>query len=284
MSKLLAIDLGGRTVLRLSGADRQRYLNGQVSNDVRKLDGDNAIAACVTTIKGKLDALAYITELDDAYLIDSEAELRESLHARLDRYIIADDCELADVGDDWHLVHVLGELDNSPHASRRCQRFGQPGTDLWLPAGEPLPGELELLGPEQSDSLRISNGIPKWGVELTADTLPAEVGLDASAIDFHKGCYIGQEVISRIKSVGRVNRKLVRLEPLEDTNQAGQVGNPLFDGEIEVGSITSATLQAALAFVRRDHNEPGTILTLAPTDPEKKNLSTRLEIVESQPA
>ena len=278
-----AIDLSPRTVLRLSGADRERYLNGQVSNDVRKLTGENTIAACVTTIKGKLDALVHVSAHGDAYLIESEPELRESLRARLDKYIIADDCELEDVSDEWHLVHVLAKQDPG-EGTRRCDRFGQTGTDLWLRAGEEVPAELEVLSAAQAESLRIRNGIPKWGGELTPDTLPAEAGLDATAIDFHKGCYIGQEAISRIKSVGRVNRNLVRLRVVGDsTDLTG--GEALFDGGAEVGTLTSFAGQHALGYVKRGHQVPGKELVLAAvSDPGEKNLSTRLEIVDSRQA
>lgn len=274
-----AIDLGPRTILRLSGTDRRRYLNGQVSNDVRKLDGTNTLPACVTTIKGKLDALVHITELDDAYLIDSEPELRESLLARLDKYIIADDCELTDLSDDWRIIHALGEI-GSEHPTRSSQRYGQAGTDLWLPAGDNLPTDLDFLPAEAIESLRIRNSIPKWGTELTPDTLPAEANLDTTAIDFHKGCYIGQEVISRIKSVGRVNRRLLRLCTTGSSPAPGP-GTPLFHEGKEIGTITSAAGPDALAFIKRDHQDPGTQLTTG-ADAEKKILSTTLEIVDSQ--
>lgn len=289
-----AIDLGARTLLRLSGGDRQRYLNGQVSNDVRKLDGSNSIAACVTTLKGKLDALVHITEHADAYLIDSEPELREPLLARLGRYIIADDCELDDVSDGWHLIHVLGEFGPAPEGaavfSRRSERFGQPGTDLWLAPGAAVPDGLTILSDAESEARRIRNAVPKWGAELTPDTLPAEAGLDATAIDFHKGCYIGQEVISRIKSVGRVNRKLVRLRVSGgDPDERLIPGQRLFDDDREVGSLTSVAGSEALGFVKRDHDRPGTLLRIASpavaSDADndgKKILSTSLEIVESR--
>ena len=288
-----AIELGPRTVLRLSGGDRQRYLNGQISNDVRKLDGGNSIAACVTTLKGKLDALVHVTEHEDAYLIDSEPELRESLSARLDRYIIADDCELADLSDDWRIIHLLGGFEGVTGSgfSRRSERYGEPGTDLWLPREAPLPGGLDLLSAEATEALRIRNRVPQWGAELTPDRLPAEAGLDATAIDFHKGCYIGQEVISRIKSVGRVNRKLVRLRAVGGVTpgEALGPGMRLLDGETDVGMLTSVAGDEALGFVKRDHDQVGSRLSLATTttvsaNDEKKILSTSLEIVESRQA
>ena len=290
-----AIDLGARTLLRLSGGDRQRYLNGQVSNDVRKLDGNNAIAACVTTLKGKLDALVHITEHADAYLIDSEPELREPLLARLGRYIIADDCELEDVSDEWRLIHIIGEFGLPPEGaaaiSRRSERFGQPGTDLWLATGAAVPDGLTILSNAESEAQRIRNGVPRWGAELTPDTLPAEAGLDATAIDFHKGCYIGQEVISRIKSVGRVNRKLVRMRVSggDQPEEPLRPGMRVFHDDREVGSLTSVAGPEALGFVKRNHDQPGTRLKLASPadacdadDDGKKILSTSLEIVESR--
>ena len=158
-----------------------------------------------------------------------------------------------------------------------------PAPARYCKAGEPIPDELSVFSDYGANRIRIANGVPKWGVELTPDTLPAEAGLDVNAIDFHKGCYIGQEVISRIKSVGRVNRKLVRLRASDDHRGAELApGQILFDGDKEVGSLTSVAGVEALGFVKRDHNEPGTVLALA--DPEKKNLSTTLEIVESRQA
>jgi len=277
-----SIDLSDRTILRLTGSDRLRYLNGQVTNDVSKLNREEAMAACVTTIKGKLDAFVYITELEDAYLIDAEPELRESLFMRLDKYIIADDCELTDVSDDWTLVHILGDgLVTWGAEMRDNVRIGETGKDVWLPAGSPIPDVLTSMASDDIEALRIGNGFPKWGAELTPDTLPAEAGLDAFAIDFHKGCYIGQEVISRIKSVGRVNRTLVRMQI---NGEAPSAGSPLFDGEKEVGTLTSVSGNRALGFAKRGHNHPGTILGLQETpETEKKNLSTTLEIVDSQP-
>ena len=278
-----AIELGARTVLQLSGGDRERFLNGQVSNDVRKLTAENSIAACVTTIKGKLDAFVRISAFDDSYLIDSESELRESLFARLDKYIIADDCELEDVSDNWRIVHVLGQIE-SEHVARTSERFGQPGTDLWLPADASNPGDLEILSSADTESLRIRNGVPKWGAEPTPDTLPAEAGLDATAIDFNKGCYIGQEVISRIKSVGRVNRQLLSLRIISDA-PAPSAGQPLFQGDAEVGKLTSVAAPDALGFIKRGHQEPGNqFSTSSSGEAGEKTLSTTLEIVDGQQA
>jgi folate-binding protein YgfZ len=271
------INLSANTKLRLTGSDRVRYLNGQVSNNVTKATAHSAIAACVTTAKGKLNAFAFITLSDDgeSFLIDSDPELRESLAMRLERYIISDDCELSDVTDEFEFVHCLGETPPSGYSARRNdQRFGQPGHDLWLAPGTFETQHWKILNSAEAEHLRIENGIPKWGAELTENTLPAEARLDATAVDFHKGCYIGQEVISRIKSVGRVNRLLVKLQ-----GKGLATGMSLHnDNQDEIGIITSASGDIALGYVKRDFTTPGTALS---SQNLEKELSTICEISKS---
>ncbi len=273
----MIIDLSANAKLKLSGSDRVRYLNGQVTNDVAKASAESAIAACVTTLKGKLEALVHITRTadGDAFLIDSDPSQRESLLARLDRYIIADDCELEDVTEAYTLYHVIDEKipDGAVVSPANATRFRQDGTDVWLPSAPPIEADVAPAG--LVEELRVRHGIPKWGAELSADTLPAEAGLDKSAIDFHKGCYIGQEVISRIESVGRVNRSLVGLESDEDL----AVGMSLAHDESEVGSITSAAGRLALAFVKRGFTDIGRTLTAVDSE---KGLSTECRIRDTK--
>src|SRR5712672_1893590 len=101
------VDLSDRAKFRLSGADRVRFLQGQVSNDVRLARTDAALYACVMTVKGKMSADVFIRTEPDAFCLDAEPELREPLAARLERYIIADDVTLDDVTDSHALVHVI---------------------------------------------------------------------------------------------------------------------------------------------------------------------------------
>jgi len=277
------IDLSAHTKLRLSGADRVRYLNGQVSNDVRKITPENALAACVTTAKGKLNALVHIALAPegDAFLIDAVPILREALAARLERYIIADDCVLDDITDEFALLHITGPA-SLPGGIRNDYRFGGPGCDLLIPAAryattvERLIADgWPLFSPSETEHLRIARAVPAWGAELTEDTLPAEAHLDRYAIDFHKGCYVGQEVISRIKSVGRVNRLLVALRGEADLLPGSALTNT--DGK-EIGILTSSAGKVGLGFVKRDFSAPGTrILSLPP----EKTLPTACEILES---
>ena len=108
------LDLSARAKLRVTGADRFRFLNGQITNDLRKASETAAIEACVLNAKGKLNAHIFIAALGESFLIDAEPELRETLRARLERYVIADDVQIEDVTDEFSLFHVLTE--DSPAA------------------------------------------------------------------------------------------------------------------------------------------------------------------------
>ena len=106
-------DLSDRVKLRLTGSDRMRFLNGQVTNDIRKTNADLSLPACVLSAKGKIEALIFVTSSDEFLLLDSDPELRETLPARLERYVIADDVVIEDVTDDFALFHTTGE--NAPN-------------------------------------------------------------------------------------------------------------------------------------------------------------------------
>ncbi|MEO5721244.1 MAG: glycine cleavage T C-terminal barrel domain-containing protein [Chthoniobacterales bacterium] len=268
----LVFDLSTRAKLRLTGADRLRYLNGQISNDLRKATEEDAVHACVLSAKGKIDAEVFVAAEGEAFLLDTEREAGEALAARLERYIIADDVQVEDVTEAFALFHVLGAEapDLSVNGERqRASRFGEVGTDLWLAAADHERALQELsqahsfCDEECAETLRIERGLPRGGRELTGEIIPTEANLEASAIDYAKGCYIGQEVISRIKMSGQTNKRLCgfvvagegRLEPGMRlvTPEAGK----------EVGWLTSVAASArlgreiALGFAKRGFQETG---------------------------
>ena len=253
------VDLSDRVKLVLSGADRVRYLNGQVTSNVQKLVTGEAQPACVTTAKGRLCAEIFVTAGTAALHLDADPTLRATLPARLERYIISDDVTLADVTDEYRLFHLIprpaepGCFQNIAVAAACANRFGRPGLDLLLtPASAAelwpqLAASHVVLDESLCELLRIEAGIPRWGRELGEDTLPPEAGLDRTHIDYHKGCYIGQEVISRIKSVGHVNRQLTGFVSASGAPLAA--GAALFaagDASRAVGVLTSATFSFAL--------------------------------------
>lgn len=251
--------LEDRAVFRLVGPDRVRYLNGQVSNDVSKLDGGGTIAACLCTIKGKVEALVWIRAIGDALVLDGELRQRDLLRTRLERYLIADDCEIEDATDRVRLFHhFIQEAEGVP-----CRRLARAGRDLLVWEGEKPPASLpegREIGPEEWGLLETLSCLPRSGWEINGEAFPAELGLDAWAVDFHKGCYLGQEIVSRLRSVGRVKRGLIRVlcgSPLE---QGAAVATG--DGCLGVATRPSLPLREkshiALAMVGVEARQPPT--------------------------
>lgn len=267
-----AYALPSRLEIRLSGADAFRYLNGQVTRDLGRLGENEAMPACILTPKGKLCAPLLIRREGDDMIVESGRALEAALTARLERYIVADDVSLA-VQPPRSVIHVFGEaVKKEPWASApgtRVSRMGQPGKDVG--AAMRGPSGTALINPIVVEVLRIERGIPAWGAELTEETLPPEAGLDLTHIDYDRGCYPGQEVISRLKSVGRVNRLLQKLRVLAGSGEAG--ADPLVPGMTIVstegknlGSLTSvapvvwAESPAAMGYVARASLESGDAL------------------------
>jgi folate-binding protein YgfZ len=244
----------------VKGRDRLRYLNGQVSNDLRKLKTGEAMQACVLSAKGKLDAVIFVWEGAEEFIVEADGALADGLGARLDRYIVADDVaiEPLPIEPRLHLFGPAAETFDAAHAEAvRISRIGAPGIDFSASL-DVVPGELQEADDELKLLLRIERRLPAWGSELSADTLPAEAGLDATSVDFSKGCYIGQEVVSRIKSVGHANRTLETA--IAAAGQSLRSGMELFalDGpDRAIGRITSAahhfelSKDVALCYVRR---------------------------------
>jgi folate-binding protein YgfZ len=272
-------DYSRRVKLRITGADASRFLNGQITNDLRKATATSAIQASILNAKGKLSAHVFISADADAFLLDADPQLREDLPARLDRYIIADDVQIEDVTERLSIFHLAGEAPAASALLARTvgsNRFGFPGYDLWFDRenSDQIRREFEdafvFCDDACAEVLRIEQGIPRWGRELTNEIIPVEANLEASSIDYFKGCYIGQEVISRMKMSGQTNKRLCGLISLSGVPL--DVGMRLVgDMKKEAGWITSATRsprlekEIALGYVKRGFNANGTHLhALAP--------------------
>src|SRR5437870_2966971 len=127
-------DLSARVKLRVSGADRLRFLNGQLTNDARKATETNAIEACVLNAKGKMEAHLFLHAQAESFVLDADPALQPSLQSRLERYIIADDVQIEDVTAGLSIFHVIGAFPpNSSVATRvvSINRFGPAGHDIW---------------------------------------------------------------------------------------------------------------------------------------------------------
>jgi folate-binding protein YgfZ len=265
------LELSDRTKLRLTGADRVRFINGQITNDIRKATSSAAIAACVLNPKGKLNAHLYLSAQKDAILIDANARLHELLRLRLERYIIADDVQVEDVTDQFSLLHVLGaEVPVDEPMVIQVNRFGRAGFDIWVELSrsdaviDSLSANLPACHQDCAEVLRIEEGIPRWGAELTEEIIPVEANLEESCIDYTKGCYIGQEVISRMKMSGQRNKSLCGIMPIDDVAlEPGAKLTAADAGQKEIGWITSAIhsdrlgKHIALGYVKRPLNIHG---------------------------
>lgn len=200
-----------RTVLRVVGPDSERFLDGQVSNSVGRAKDGSAVPACLCNVKGRVEALVWLTWREDAWWVDGCFSQRDQILARLDRYLIADDCEIQDETGQWHLYHRFGAPGGGIPSRRIAQ---QEGGDFWVKATEPGPdwtrqeGVMRLTE-EEWQRLTALSLLPLPGREINTDTFPSEIGLDHWAVDFHKGCYLGQEIVSRLKSVGSAKRQLL---------------------------------------------------------------------------
>ena len=257
-SSPLQIPLSPRAVLRMSGPDRFRFLSGQVTQDVSLATTTEAAHACVLNAKGQLDAICYIRAYEDSYLIDAPIELREHLLTRLERYLIADDVEIRDESDDWTITHLLNY--DEPLTGGLVwltKRLGEQGLDIF--SRTELQVERVATATEMHyEGLRTFRGIPKWGSELYFGQMPQEAGLEDDTISYAKGCYIGQEVISRMKRAGKVPRYLTRFLAPPGTNPPC----PIYSNGVEAGEITTVadllpgdSAHLALGYRRRKFKE-----------------------------
>lgn len=300
------LDLSFRSRLCVTGTDRVEFLHGQVTNNVKVLgEGDGCYAALVDH-KGKIQSDLNIYRLKDELLLDIEPGMTERVIERLEKFVIAEDVELVDVAPHYGLLSVQGPksgeaikcsglVSEVPTVSRRLvpfkgEDFGEAylanrsrvlgdGFDVFVPndkleaAWEALNRAVAAVGGSPVgwsalEAARIEAGIPRYGVDMTEANLAPETGIGDEAISYNKGCYIGQEVIARIRTYGRVSKSLRRLRFVDDPSGLPLEDGLLYDGDRKVGNITSAvrlpTTQehVAMGYVRRESNEPGAELTL----------------------
>jgi len=263
----LFFDLSTRVKLRVTGADRIRFLNGQITNDIRKASETSAVEACVLNPKGKMEAHIFVHADGDTFLVDADSALAPSLQARLERYIIADDVQIEDVTGRIAIFHTISpEAPNLPVSNRSVSvdRFGIAGIDIWTDVSQSdqvvaaLAKQFRACDPQCAERLRIERGSPRWGRELTPEIIPVEANLEHRCIDYEKGCYIGQETISRMKMSGQRNKRLCGLISADGSKlipETRLLGGP---ERKDAGWITSATRsgdrEIALGYVKRGFN------------------------------
>lgn len=267
-------------LLRLTGADRVRFLNGMITNEVQALPPGAGLYAAICSPQGKVLGDLRVLALEDALLLLCEASCRTRIAQTLERFIIADDVKVTDGSGEVAVLGCYGPRapdalargGGSPlpalaphhHAEVRVGEpparvvatpvLGVPGFDLVLPADTAASTAARLLeavravgggaaGHAAFETLRVEAGTPWYGLDFDENHLPQEAGLEATGISFTKGCYIGQETVARIHFRGHVNRRVAGLTLRGDRLPAR--GSRVLKGEAQVGQITSAVRSPA---------------------------------------
>jgi folate-binding protein YgfZ len=294
--------LTDRALLEVRGSDRVRFLQGQLSNDVARLDASGSDSGCYAlalTREGRIVAGFHVVARPDAFWLETDAAAASAAIARLEKFVIADDVQIADRSAAFARFSVEGPhapelvaaavgtvLQIAPHCAVVAQIGSAPVVVVaWGWSGE---AALQILvaseqaaaveialrtagdrygaivaGEAALEVLRVEAGQPRHGAELGEHTLPAELRLVDRAISFTKGCYTGQEVVARMQSRGRVGHLLVGVAL--DGDAPAAPGAAIAAGDARIGELTSVARSPsagtiALGFVRRGFDEPGTAL------------------------
>ena len=276
-----------RAKLLVRGADAAEYLQGQLTNEMEALPAGQGAYAALLDRKGHLQADMRVLHLEGTgeIWLDLEPGSAEAVLKHLRTYSIGREVEIEDVTAHWTLVSVIGPraaeltgfMDLEPeHAQLHRDWDGTEvlgvGTDLGVDlivrtdqaaALEQLlrAADIPEVSEEAAEIVRIESGRARLGADMTHEHMPAEAGIVERAVNFEKGCYIGQEPVARLHYRGKANRTLRGLR----LSAAAEPGQPLLLGDREVGRVGSACLSPAfgpiaLAIVRREA-EVGSQLT-----------------------
>lgn len=285
------LDLAGRGEIRVTGQDRVRLLHAMTTNHIEQLQPGQGCYAFFLNAQGRILADVNLLRFPDYLLLDTEPETRELVFKHLDKHIIADDVTLEDLTartavaglegpQSSEILRTLGApLPEAWHShaawgSRvvaRLSSTGAPGFRIFAPLEErpELLQQLHSAGavaaePEAARTVRLELGRPRYGEDFSDKHLPQETQL-LHALHFNKGCYLGQEIVERIRSRGLVHRLLMRLRV--QTAEPPAAGAKILAGEKEAGEITSAAFSSALGkvvalgYMRREEIRSQTPLT-----------------------
>jgi folate-binding protein YgfZ len=287
-------DLGFRAKISLTGGDRGRWLNGMVTNNVRDLGMGQGVYAFLLNPQGRILGDLYAYNRGESITVDTDSAQAEKILATFDHYIIMDDVEVANLSEQLTALGIAGPKSREVLAA---EGFAIPemqalqvlpvmwqGVDCAVVRGEDqehLSHEIWLapasvrrlwdflvaagatpVGSEALELHRIVSGIPRYGVDIRERDLPQETE-QVRALNFNKGCYVGQEIVERIRSRGAVHRKFTGFV-VEGPAQIA-AGTKIVAGEKEVGEVTSAASlrvtggdkTVAMGYIRREVGIPG---------------------------
>jgi folate-binding protein YgfZ len=295
-------DLGFRSRISLTGGDRTRWLNGMVTNNIRDLAIGHGLYAFLLNPQGRILGDMYAYNVGETLIVETDRTQVEKIAATFDHYIIMDDVEVKDVSEQQTALGLAGpksrallnaagievpELQplqvitpqcNCDCGCVQCTVIRGDGLEesyeVWLAPTDVYKTWAALIaagatpvGSEALEMQRIVAGVPLYGVDIHERDLPQETE-QTRALNFNKGCYVGQEIVERIRSRGNVHRKFTGF--VVEGEVVIAPGAKILADEKEVGEITSAaTLPAsgnqtvALGYIRREVGLPGRELTVA---------------------
>jgi aminomethyltransferase len=264
------MDLSARGKIKLTGEDRARLLHAMTTNHIQQLTPGSGCYAFFLNDKGRVLADANVLCRPDYFLLDIEPETREPLYQHLDRFIIADDVTLEDATDTLATIAIEGPqaadvlqragaplpeaeystVDWGEWTVARLNSTGSPGFFIFAPVaeGQALISRLEAAGAEQADPeaarvVRLEHGKPRYSEDIS-DRFLAQEANQPHALHFSKGCYLGQEIVERVRSRGQIHRVLKPL--VLDTKEPPERGAKLELNGTGAAEITSAAYSPAL--------------------------------------
>jgi folate-binding protein YgfZ len=267
------IDLSARGRIGVSGSEAVQFLNGLVSNDVKVLSEDRWMVATFPNVQGRLLAAVRMLRRGEEILIDTETSLREKVLKIIERFTLAGDFKVKDLTEEVSMISLqgrgAGKLVESMSNVIPANHTGEDGFDLLIDAAEKTALWQRLVdagatpvSAETLEILRVEAGIPRYGVDMDESNVVPETNLD-DAVSYTKGCYLGQEIIVRIKHRGHVAKKLTRFRFEEDVKVEPGAAIKSEDGK-EIGRVTSAVFSpragatVGLGYVRYEYLSPGT--------------------------
>ncbi len=295
------IDLSQREYLRVAGSDRASFMQGITTNDVGNIMAGDGLHCAILTVKGRVLADFILLAFEDHFLLEMEASILEKLRTTLSRYKIREKVMIEQGGgigaigvqgpDSPLLIaknftsplpelrtyhHFTVQSEQSPITIRKESLTGEAGYILTMPQTSlqrvwenllKMGTEFNLhpIGYEAMESLRIEAGIPRYGLDLTEENIPLEIE-NEDIISFTKGCYVGQEVIARLKFLGQANKHLKGL--LLAGAKMPKYSARIVKDEKEIGRVTSSAYSPtlnqgiAMAYLRREYSAAGTQVTV----------------------
>jgi folate-binding protein YgfZ len=291
-------DLGFRARISLAGSDRVRWLNGMVTNNIRDLALGRGVYAFLLNPQGRILGDMSVYNLGETLVVETDRSQVEKIVATFDHYIIMDDVEVTDISEKQTTLGLAGpnarailnaagievpELQPlqmiTPQCDCDCGCAGctvvrgddarRESYEIWLAPKDVYKTWQALLaaggapvGTEALEMQRIMAGIPLYSVDIRERDLPQETE-QIRALNFNKGCYVGQEIVERIRSRGAVHRKFTGF--VVEGKAAIPTGAKIICDEKEVGEITSISVLSkpsgertiALGYIRREVGIPG---------------------------